>query len=159
MLMILIKSVIPNRSKVRGRKQAIIQEKYLFILKSYQKIFFKVNPVVKKEVKVVKIPKSKVKTTIPLPRLLLNPMIASEVVSDPVMPKIKKIKNNETKIAIKVAKIITFLRFLRLSTNNSLTSGIKDIPVKEKNIAPYGKKIYLRLKINKFSILITENPL
>ena len=119
-----------------GKKQARAQEMCLFILKSYQRIFLRVKPQVKNEVKVAKTPKSKTKTTIPLPKWVFNPVIASGVVSEPVIPKIRIVKKREIKAAKKVAKIITFLKFFGFSIRYSLISGITEKPAKEKRIAP-----------------------
>ncbi len=47
----------PKRNRRKGRKQDITQEKPLGNPKSYQKIFFKATPRVRKEVKVAITPK------------------------------------------------------------------------------------------------------
>ena len=93
-------------------KQAKNQERFLFIPKSYQRIFFKVKPIVKKEVKTVKRPKIKAKATILLLKTFFKPIIASEEVFGPVIPVIKIMKKRQVSAEIKIHEIITFFNFI-----------------------------------------------
>src|SRR3989344_3758141 len=88
-----INSFRPRKNKIKGAKQAISQDNFGESPKSYQNIFFKVNPRTIKEVKVVITPKINPRRIIPSPRVSASPEMASFEVFWPEAPKTKKIKN------------------------------------------------------------------
>ena len=85
---ILINSLSPIKNKNKGKKQVINQDKFLERPKSYHKIFFKVIPKARKEVKQVINPKRKPKMRIPSPATSINPDIPVLEVSGPETPRI-----------------------------------------------------------------------
>jgi len=87
-----INSLKPSRNKNNGKKQAINHDKLRDKPKSYHKTFFKVKPNVIKEVKQVITPKINPKITMPLPKILAKPEIASLEVEAPETPKTIKAK-------------------------------------------------------------------
>ena len=84
-----IKLLTPTKKRNNGGKQVSSQAKFLFILRSYQKIFFKVSPKAIKEVKVATIPKRNPKDIILLSKKFCSPTKADSVVSEPETPRTK----------------------------------------------------------------------
>ncbi|MBA7675647.1 hypothetical protein ES703_83883 [subsurface metagenome] len=71
--MIGIKARNPKIKSIKGTEQTKSQDRFLLILKSYQKVFFKESPITKKELMVAKKPNKAPGKIIFLPNKLVNP--------------------------------------------------------------------------------------
>ena len=139
-----IKSVMPIRNNIKGTPQVISAAIFLSIFKSNQNTFFNVSPIVMKEVNVVKSPK------ITTRRRTLSPngerqSIADSVVAPPHSPRTRNIKREYIRKQMSMEKAITFFNDFFSFPKTSSTSGIMEIPQKEKSTGPYGRKNIAKL--------------